>query len=53
MIKKYQLGTYLDEIYSSFPEAQQRPMIGITFTIVKSLKRVAHLLSFRLWPTIK
>ncbi len=30
MIKKYQLGTYLDEIYSSFPEAQQRPMIGIT-----------------------
>lgn len=30
MTNRFQLGTYLDEIYSTFPEAEHRPMIGIT-----------------------
>ena len=30
MTNRFQLGTYLDEIYSTFPEAEHRPIIGIT-----------------------
>lgn len=30
MIKKYDLNSYLNEIYSSFPEANHQPIIGLT-----------------------
>ena len=29
-MKKFQLQSYLDDIYASFPEAEYRPLIGIT-----------------------